>query len=116
MTELDSYYIKQQEPTRSCLLALRQIILECDPRITPEWKYRLPFFYFNGRMMCYLWKDKKTQQPYIGFMNGKEMNHPKLDLGTRKKVMVYAIDVEKDLPKEEIEQLIQLSYSLILDN
>jgi hypothetical protein len=94
------------------LFALRQIILECDPNITPEWKYRLPFFYIKGKMRCYLWKDKKTQQPYIGSMNSKEMNHPKIDLGTIKKVMVYAIDIEKDLSKVEIEKLIQLSTSL----
>ncbi|MFT7156568.1 MAG: hypothetical protein ACI8Q1_001583 [Parvicella sp.] len=44
------------------------------------------------------------------------MNHPKLDLGTRKKVMVYAIDIEKDLSKVEIGPLIELFTLLILNN
>jgi hypothetical protein len=113
MTELDSYYLNQEEAMQSCLLAMRQIILDCDPNITPEWKYRLPFFYYKGKMMCYLWKDKKSQQPYIGFMNGKEMNHPKLDIGSRKHEMDYPFDRNTDLPKTAIEQLVLLSASLI---
>lgn len=107
LTALDNYYYDKPEPIRGCLLALKAIIEEMDSRITPEWKYGMPFFYLDGKMFCYLWKDKITGLPYIGFMNGNKMVHPKLEVGNRARVKVYAIDPKLDLPMEEIQELLQ---------
>lgn len=70
----DSYFNAIPEPTQSCLLALRNLILSHNPSITPEWKYGMPFFYYKGKMLCYLWTNKKTGQPYIGFADGNKMD------------------------------------------
>jgi len=86
---------------------LRQIILNCDTHITPEWKYRLPFFYYKGKMLCYLWQDKHTGEPYIGFMDGMKMVHPALEHGNRSRVRIFRVNPNNDIDKEEIAGLVQ---------
>jgi hypothetical protein len=36
LTPLDTFYLTKEEPNKSCLLALRDIILAQDPDITAE--------------------------------------------------------------------------------
>ena len=76
--ELENFYLKQSEPNQSCFLALRDIIIGFNLNITTDWKYKLPFFMYKGKMFCYLWKDKKTEVPYIGIVNGSDIDHPAL--------------------------------------
>jgi hypothetical protein len=102
MTELDNFYSTLEEPLQSTLLALRSIILNIHPDITPEWKYKLPFFYYKKKPFCYLWKDRKTQEPYIGVIKGKFINHPDLVLNNRKQIPIMPLKSNKDLPLEKI--------------
>jgi hypothetical protein len=93
MTEgLDNFYLKQAEPIRGTLLALRDIILIHDRRITNQWKYGMPFFSFNGKMFCYLWLHKKFDKPYIGFVDGKWINHPDLLIEKRERMKILLIE------------------------
>jgi hypothetical protein len=64
MKALDNFYSIQDEPIKSTLLALKEIILQQDKEITNEWKYGMPFFCYKGKMLCYLWVHKYGQ-PYI---------------------------------------------------
>ena len=54
MKALDDFYLQQNEPVKSCLLALREIILSQDADITNALKYGMPFFCYKGKMFCYL--------------------------------------------------------------
>jgi len=47
MKQLDDFYLNQEEPVKGIMIALRDIILKKDTAITPEWKYKLPFFYYK---------------------------------------------------------------------
>jgi hypothetical protein len=71
LTPLDNFYFQQEEPDKSCLLALREIILSQDTNITATWKYGMPFFCYKGKMFCYLWLHKTLHQPYIGIVEGE---------------------------------------------
>ena len=106
ISELDQFYLKFEEPTQSCLLALRDLILKHDANITAEWKYKLPFFYFKGRMLCYLWIHKKYKQPYIGFVDGVLINHPYLLQEKRARMKILLINDEADLPIEIIGDIL----------
>lgn len=106
LSELDQFYLKHDEPLQSCLLGLRDIILSVDRSITPEWKYKLPFFYYRGKMLCYLWFHKKYKQPYIGFVNGHLLNDRDLLVEKRAKMKILLIDPNQDLPFEKIELLL----------
>ncbi|MEJ0055335.1 MAG: DUF1801 domain-containing protein [Bacteroidota bacterium] len=111
-SDLDNYYLSQAEPAKSCLLALRQIILQQDEHITEAWKYRMPFFCYKNKMFCYLWIYKTTGQPYLGIVDGKKIRHPKLVVEKRSRMAVLYIDVEKDLPIKTIKELIKTCIRL----
>ena len=96
-SELDLFYLKQEEQTRNCLLALKTVILNFDEKITPEWKYKLPFFYYKGKMLCYFWIHKKHKQPYIGFVDGGLINHPDLLQEKRARMKILLVDPNKDI-------------------
>ena len=39
LKELDKFYLELEEPNKSCLQALRDIIMLLDENITTTWKY-----------------------------------------------------------------------------
>lgn len=106
LSELDNFYLKQEEPTKSCLLALSEIILKSNKNITPEWKYRLPFFYFKGKMLCYLWFHKAYKMPYIGFVDGGLIEHENLLQEKRARMKILLIDENADLPLDKINTIL----------
>jgi len=110
--EIDSFYLNLPEPNRGCMLSLRHILSNCHPDITQEWKYRLPFFYLRGKMFCYLWVDKKTKHPYIGFTDGGKMSHPLLVQGDRKRMKILLIDPEEDVPIKTLQKVLDEALEL----
>lgn len=109
---LENFYLQHNEPARSTLLALREIILKQDPNITEACKYYMPCFCYNGKMFCFLWVNKKTHQPYIEFVEGKRIDHPKLVSEKRSRMKILPLDAEKDLPVRTITSI--LSHALDL--
>ena len=112
MTELDNFYLQQDEPTKSCLLALREIILRQDPEITNAWKYGMPFFCYKGKIFCYLWFHKKYKQPYIGIVEGKQFDEPFLIQEDRSRMKIMLFDPNEDLPLQKIENVLQKAINL----
>lgn len=112
MNDFDHFFMQQSEPNKSCLLALKSIVLEHHADISSAWKYGMPFFYFKGRMFCYLWVHKKTGQPYLGFVEGKHLNHPLLIQEKRARIKIMLFDANGDLPIETINSLLQEAISL----
>ena len=110
--DLDNWYLNQPEPAKSCLMALRALILAEQPQLTEAWKYRMPMFCLNGKMFCYLWKDKDTGQPYIGFVEGRQLDHPLLEKGNRARMKILRIDAEADLPTTLIGELLEQSVAV----
>ena len=108
----DRFYEQQEEPVKSCLLALKKIILEQDKIISAEWKYGMPFFCYKGKMFCYLWVHKVTHQPYIGFVEGKHLNHPDLIIEKRARMKIILFAADEDLPVATIEDLVQQALDL----
>ncbi|HEY2581663.1 MAG TPA: DUF1801 domain-containing protein [Mucilaginibacter sp.] len=54
LREIDNFFLQKHEPLKSCLLFLRGFILDYDKNITEAWKYKMPFYCYNGKMFCYL--------------------------------------------------------------
>ena len=109
---LDNYYLRQPEPIKSCLLALREIILSQDKEITTAWKYAMPFFCYKGKMFCYLWVHKKYKQPYLGMVEGKLLNHPRLLSEKRSRMKITVFDPNKDLPIRTIKLIVNEALQL----
>ena len=94
---IDEYYASRSEPVKSCFQFLREYILGLDPHITEALKYGMPFFCYNGKMCCYLWQHKKLKQPYIGFVEGKSLNHPELLQEARNRMKILLVDPYQDI-------------------
>ncbi len=112
INDLDNFYLQQDEPVKSCLLALREIILAQDENLTAAWKYSMPFFCYKGKMCCYLWVHKKLQKPYLGIVEGKHIHHPKLLQEKRSRMKTMLFDAQKDLPIKTIRAILKQTISL----
>ena len=112
MIETDNYYEQKDEPVKSCLLALRDMILSQDKHISAAWKYGMPFFCYKGKMFCYLWVHKKYKQPYLGIVEGKYFNQPFLLQEKRSRMKIMLLDANEDLPIEAINTVLQQALDL----
>ena len=110
--EIDYYYLNKEEPNKSCLLALRDIILEQDINITETMKYGMPCFCYKKKMFCYLWTDRKSDEPYILMVEGKYLDHPKLEEGDRSRMKIFRVNPNKDLPIRAIANILKTALDL----
>ena len=106
MTPLENFYFQKEEPVKACLLALRDVILSQDKNITTAWKYGMPFFCYKNKMFCYLWIHKTLHKPYIGIVEGKRIEHPKLIQEKRARMKIMLFDANADLPIETIKDIL----------
>jgi len=109
---VSTFYLKQSEPTKSCLLAMRDILLGLDDNITETVKYGMPCFCYGPKMFCYLWTDKKTNNPYFLLVEGQQIDHPALEAGTRKRMKTLTVNPTEDLDIETINDVLNLALSL----
>ena len=112
MQETDNFYLTKEEPNKSCLLTLRTLILQMDENISEVKKYGMPCFCNKKKMFCYLWTDKKTTEPYILFVEGNQLDHPKLEAGNRSRMKIFRVNPTKDIPKNTVEDLLNKALNL----
>jgi hypothetical protein len=112
LRDIDNYFLQKDEPVKSCLLFLRDHILNFDSNITEAWKYKMPFYCYKGKMFCYLWVHKKNGLPYIGIVEGKKLAHPELILEKRARMTILLIDPTKDIPVETIDTILKMAIAL----
>jgi hypothetical protein len=110
--DLLDFYLSKTEPNKSCLLSLRKILL-ANEHITETRKYGMPCFCFKKKIFCYLWIDKKLEEPYILLADGKYLNSPELEMGNRSKMKILRINPSKDLPINTIETILKEAIDLI---
>jgi hypothetical protein len=112
LEKLQQYYLNKEEPNKSCLLALRSIILAQDKNITETQKYGMPCFCYKKKMFCYLWTDKKTDKPYVLMVEGNYLDQPELEQGDRTRMKIFRVDPNKDLPVQTLEAILQTALDL----
>jgi Domain of unknown function (DU1801) len=110
--EISNFYLNKEEPNKSCLLALRQIILDQDVNLKETLKYGMPCFEYKNKMFCYLWTDKKTNEPYILMVEGKHLNHPELEEGKRSRMKIFRINPKVDFPMASIKLVLNEAIDL----
>lgn len=108
MTEnQEDFYLNKEEPAKGCLLALRKIILGQDIHMTETLKYGMPCFCYKKKIICYLWTDKKTGEPYILMADGQKINHPELETGSRSRMKILRVNPEMDIQIETIDKILR---------
>jgi len=71
MNPSEEYILNQPEPFRSILLHLQTIIEQNVPEADLKYKYRIPFYYLNGKPFCYLNQAKDYVD--LGFWNAAHL-------------------------------------------
>ncbi len=110
--ELQHFYLRQDEPHKSCLLALRSLILAQDAWVTETLKYGMPCFCSRKKMFCYLWTDKKTREPYLLMVEGNRLHHPLLEAGSRSRMKIFRVKPHRNLPVKAITGVLQAALDL----
>ena len=105
MSEIGKYYLEKKEPAKSCLLALRDIIKAQNASIQETSKYGMPCFCYEKKIICYLWTDKKTEEPYILLADGRKLEIPELEAGKRTKMKIFRINPNEDIPVLKIQNI-----------
>lgn len=112
MSSLDLFYVQLEKPHRDQLVSLRKHVLGYSPDITEAWKFNMPSFLYKGNRFCYLRMDQKRNRYYIGFNDGKWINHPALDFEDRSRIKIFLIDPNEDLAFETIDSIIEAAIKL----
>ncbi|MGB5665911.1 MAG: DUF1801 domain-containing protein [Maribacter sp.] len=71
MNPAEDYILNQTDPFRNILLHLKSVIESTVPNVDLKYKYRIPFYYINGRPFCYLNQSKNYVD--VGFWNAAHL-------------------------------------------
>lgn len=112
MKETEQYYLRQEEPNRSCLQALRTIILKLDDHVSESLKWGTPCFSYKNRMFCFIALTKEPKTPYLLVVEGIRIDHQLLEIGSRKRMKTLNIDANADLPINTIMEILQEALNL----
>ncbi len=86
MDPASSYILQQPEPFRAILLHLQAVVEHTIPAVQLKFKWRIPFFYVEGKPFCYLNQSKDYVD--IGFFKAAYLTvHTELMVAKGRKVM-----------------------------
>jgi hypothetical protein len=71
MNPSEEYILNQPEPFRSILLHLQSVIEMTIAEVDLKYRYRIPFYYVDGRPFCYLNQSKDYVD--VGFWNAAHL-------------------------------------------
>lgn len=73
MKPAEEYILKQPEPFKSILMHL-QILIETNfLEVDLQFKWKMPFYYLDGKPFCYLNASKKKGYVDVGFYTNSEL-------------------------------------------
>jgi hypothetical protein len=95
--KVDQFYNSLDEPSRSCLLFLRNFILNFSSEFEERRKNNTPFYYYKGKWFGFISYHPKTKVIYFSFVNGHLLKHDLLKSEGRKKMKIFYVDPSKDI-------------------
>lgn len=89
MNPAAEYILKQPEPYRSILLHLQMVVEQSIPDLELKYKWKIPFYYYQGKPFCYFNASHKKQYVDVGLVKGKLIKvHTEYLVGEKRKKMV----------------------------
>lgn len=108
----DNFFLSLDEPDKSCLLYLRDYIINFSDHITESWKNNTPFFYYNKKWMGFISYDRKTRIIYVSFTDGWQMSHKKLVSEGRKKAKIFHVKAERDIDIKSLGEIMRKAIAV----
>lgn len=72
----------------------------------------MPCFCYRSKAFCYLWTDKITGEPYLLMVEGKYLDHPRLEQGDRARMKILRVNPKRDLPVNIIKTIMKAALDL----
>ena len=73
MNPAEAYILDQEEPFKNILLHLQVLVETTVPTVDLRYKYRLPFYYLNGKPFCYFNVSRKRGYVDVGFWSSAHL-------------------------------------------
>ena len=89
MSPAESYILDQTEPFRTILLHLQLVIENNISGLDLKYKYKIPFYYLEGRPFCYLNQSKDYVD--LGFWNAAHLTVNLEFMTTAKRKMMKSL-------------------------
>ena len=112
MNPAENYILSQSEPYRSMLLHLQMLIEQTIADVDLKYKYRVPFYYIDGRPFCYL--NQSRDYVDLGFWNAAHLTlHRELMVKEgRKTIRSLRYRTLEEINDEILIEVLQDAYSV----
>ena len=112
MNPSEAYILNQPEPYRSILLHLQSAIERTIPEVDLKYKYKIPFYYVDGRPYCYLNQSKDYVD--LGFWNAAYLtvNLDYMTTAGRKMMKSLRYKFLEDIDDTILIEILQDAYSV----
>ncbi|MDY7394727.1 DUF1801 domain-containing protein [Aureibaculum sp. 2210JD6-5] len=114
MNPAENYILNQPEPYRSILLHLQVIIENTIKDVDLKYKYRIPFYYINGRPFCYLNVNQKERFVDLGFWNAAHLTVNLEYMTTAKRKMMKSLRYKslKEINEKILIEILKDAYAV----
>ncbi len=112
MNPAENYIMNQTEPFRSMLLHLQLIIENTIPSLDLKFKYKIPFYYLEGRPFCYLNQSKDYVD--LGFWKASHLSVNLMFLTTAKRKMMKSLRYKnlEEIDDKILVEILNDAYSV----
>ncbi|MDX5585454.1 MAG: DUF1801 domain-containing protein [Aureibaculum sp.] len=112
MKPADNYIMNQTEPFLSMLLHLQFVIENTIPSLDLKFKYKIPFYYLEGRPFCYLNQSKDYVD--LGFWNASHLSVNLMFLTTAKRKMMKSLRYKnlEEIDDKILVEILNDAYSV----
>ena len=112
MNPAEEYILNQDEPFKSIFLYLQTVIEKTIPGLELKFKYKIPFYYLEGRPYCYLNQSKDYVD--LGFWNATHLTvHLEyMETAGRKMMRSLRYKTLEDVDLKVLKEVLQDAYDV----
>ncbi|SHG05073.1 protein of unknown function (DU1801) [Arenibacter palladensis] len=112
MNPAEEYILNQSEPYRGILLYLQAFIEGTIPGVELKFKYKIPFYYINGKPYCYLNQSKDYVD--LGFWNAAHLTVHLEHMNTEGRKMMKSLRYKslEDIDTTVLKEILADAYSV----
>ncbi len=112
MNPAEEYIIRKPEPFRAILLYLQQLVEKTVPGLELKFKYKIPFYYQEGKPFCYLNQSKDYVD--LGFWNAAHLSIHLEHMTTEGRKVMRSLRYRsmKEIDQHIIEEVLRDAYSV----
>ena len=114
MKPAEAYILNQSEPFKSILMHLQILIESSFPAVDLQFKWKIPFYYLDGKPFCYLNPSKKKGYVDVAFWLSAHLTkyNEQLISENRKVVKSLRYYTLEDINEEVLFSVLEEAYQL----